>query len=295
MKISHLNFILLVVLISTSCSSPKKEQASEATKKSPSFLEALTFYAPFDGTPDALKALGDPKIYSTENRPLIDSAVTGLSKTPAVQLISGKGLYGDALQFNKKTRNIPFFKSENNMYYDSANWKGTISFWLQLDPSVDLEPGYCDPIQITDVSYNDASIWVDFTNENPRDFRLGVIGDLDTWDPTGIGPNDNPEFDRRLVVVDDPPFSREGWTHVVITFEGLSSGNGTASLFVNGELQGTLTGLKDPFNWDLERSNIHLGLSYVGLMDELALFNRPLSAEEVKELNSLSGGLSEVI
>ena len=104
--------------------------------------------------------------------------------------------------------------------------------WLQLDPATDLEPGFCDPIQITDKSFNDASIWVDFTKENPRSFRLGVIGDRATWNPDKIPEQDNEDFARRLIRVDAPPFQRGTWTHVLINFGGLNSNDGNTELFL---------------------------------------------------------------
>ena len=89
----------------------------------------------------------------------------------------GKGKYGYGLQFTERSKGYIYYPSAGNIAYSKENWNGAISFWLSLDPATDLEPGFCDPIQITDVSYNDAAIWVDFTENNPRDFRLGVIGD----------------------------------------------------------------------------------------------------------------------
>ena len=32
--------------------------------------------------------------------------------------------------------------------YNDRNWSATVSVWLRLDPDKDLEPGYCDPVQI---------------------------------------------------------------------------------------------------------------------------------------------------
>ena len=44
---------------------------------------------------------------------------------------------------------------------------------LKLDPETDLEPGFCDPLQITDKAYNDSAVWVDFPKDDiPRHFRL---------------------------------------------------------------------------------------------------------------------------
>ncbi|MGK0480471.1 MAG: hypothetical protein ACJAQ3_000434, partial [Planctomycetota bacterium] len=69
----------------------------------------------------------------------------------------------------------------------------------------DLEPGFCDPIQITDTRYDDASTWVDFTEENPRQFRLGVLGDKESWNPDDVPADENDEMTRRLIPVNAPP------------------------------------------------------------------------------------------
>ncbi len=280
------------LLIAFSCTQSKQANEMPAEEK-PAFLEALTFYAPFDGTPKATVAQGDPEIYSSATRPGLDSAVVGLAEAPEVVVETGAGRYGDALNFKAKTPNMVFFKTPGNLPYDTANWNGTISFWLKLDPNEDLEPGFCDPIQITDVDYNDAAIWVDFTRDDPRKFRLGVLGDLIYWDPTGIGPTDNPAYDQRLIVVEQPPFTRESWTHVAITFEQLNSdGQGTSQLYVNGVLQGAISNIEDPFTWDESRSNFLLGLNYIGLMDDLSVYNRMLSEEEIKVVYGLEAGIA---
>jgi len=39
---------------------------------------------------------------------------------------------------------------------------------------------------------------------------------------------------------------------------------------------------------------VRLGLSYVGLYDDLALFDRALTSEEVAALHGLEGGVAEL-
>ena len=165
--------------------------------------------------------------------------------------------------------------------YTTSEWSGTISFWLSLDPAVDLEPGFCDPIQLTDSAYNDAAIWVDFIGENARQFRLGIFGDLSEWNPDELSPNDNPFFTDRLIAVDEPPFESGQWTHVAITFSGINTASGgTANLYLNGSARPkTMEGLNESFTWDASRGEVRLGINYVGLFDELSIFDRSLSAE----------------
>lgn len=266
--------------------------AMRATKDTGSFKEHLLFYSSFDGTTTADFAKGEARLFTAENRKDIANGKPGLHD-PAVALAVGKGLNGDALEFKSKKRKLTFYQSAKNMGYDEKSWSGAISFWLQLDPAKDLKPGFCDPIQVTDSAYNDAAIWVDFTKENPRDFRLGVIGDLAAWNPEKKSPDNNPEFDKRLIKASKPVFSREKWSHVVINFAGLNSGNGKTQFYLDGKLMGELV-VKDSFTWKVDDSRILLGLSYIGLLDELAVFDRPLNENEVNQIQAATGGIKSL-
>ena len=252
--------------------------------------DSLTFHASFDNGLDADRAEGDPRLYTAPSYEEQDRAEPGLGSAP-VMLAEGAGRLGHALRFTERNRHAVFYQADGNAGYSPAGWSGTVSFWLSLDPATDLEPGFCDPIQITDAAYNDAAIWVDFTGENPRQFRLGVFGDLEAWNPNELGPNDNPAFLDRLTVVDEPPFAGDRWTHVVITHAGLGRPGGAATLYLDGErVPGGADDVDEPFTWDVERGAIRLGVNYVGLFDELSLFDRPLTDGEVRALHALEGG-----
>ncbi len=276
----------IVILFLSSC----KKDTSKADLK-----DALTFYASFDQGVNADFALGDKQMYTVPNRKARDSAQVGLHK-PDISIAKGKGRYGDGLLFTERSKGNIYYPSKNNITYNNTDWSGAVSFWLKLDPATDLKPGYCDPIQITDVSYNDASIWVDFTKENPRDFRLGVIGDREVWNPNPEGPdNENPIFNEKLVAVKNPPFGKDVWTHILINYSHLNTQKGEASLYMNGKLKGTRSNITTPFTWDLELSNIYIGLGYIGLMDELSVFNRVLTNEEIILLYELENGVHSVL
>lgn len=246
---------------------------------------ALTFHASFDKSVDADVARGDRRIYSAADYKVQDSAKPGLGDVDAA-IEKGAGVGGgDALRFKTKNTRALFFHADKH----AALTGGSLSFWLRLDPQKDLSPGYTDPIQITDKAYNDSAIWVDFTKDDvPRHFRLGVFGSLKAWNPTDIPPDKNPDFLRRLIVVDKPPFTREQWTHIAITWSGLGGKDGAASLYVGGKLVATRSGIAEPFAWDPARVGIRLGVSYTGLMDEVATFNRPLTAAEVASMSVAS-------
>ncbi|GMN05176.1 hypothetical protein MTsPCn5_05640 [Croceitalea sp. MTPC5] len=291
--------ILLITLnLILICACKQKKSAEEITSENPAatiLKEALTFYASFDDSIDADFALGDAHLYTVPNRRERDSARQGLHKTD-IRREAGKGRYGSGLVFTARSRGTIYYASEKNVAYNTENWSGAISFWLSLDPETDLEPGYCDPIQITDSGYNDAAIWVDFTKENPRDFRLGVIGDREVWNPNPKGPdNENPIFINRLTGVKNPPFGSDAWTHILINFSNLNTENGQASLYINGEHRGSRNTIGTPFTWNPEQSNIYLGLGYIGLMDELSIFNRKLTDTEINTLYHLKNGVHDLL
>jgi len=269
------------------------DSADRVASGQESLQQALSFHASFDNGPDADFARGDGAIYTAPSYDALAEAQPGIGN-PDVRLVEGAGRFGDALDFTAKNGHAIFYFAEKNVAYDPADWSGTASFWLKLDPSVDLEPGYCDPIQLTDSGYNDAAVWVDFTKENPRQFRLGVFGDLAAWNPDEQPPDDFPAFAQRLIVSKAPPFSREAWTHIVITYSGLGSGAGRARLYLDGvPLPEVREDIPEPFTWDSPGS-VRLGLSYVGLYDELALFDRALTSEEVTALHALEGGVADL-
>jgi len=257
-----------------------------------SLRKALTFHASFDQGVDADFGLGSKQIYSATSYKKREDAQLGLHN-PDVSLAPGAGRFGGALKFARKNTKAVYYPAAKNVGYRPNDWNGTVSFWLSLDPETDLEPGYCDPLQVTDEDYNDAALWVDFTRDDkPRHFRLGVFGDLKTWNPKDLPPDKNPDFLGRLVVVKKTPFARGRWTHVVITHQRLGGAKGgTAKLYLDGELQGTTPTISEPFGWDLARAAIRLGVNYVGLFDDLSVFNRELSAREVKELHDLKDGV----
>lgn len=268
---------------------------TEVNVSETSLKSSLTLYASFDNGVHADFALGDSLLYSVPNRKARDSAQVGLHKS-GVRIAAGEGRYGDALLFTEDSKGNIYYPSKNNIDYNTTNWEGAISFWLRLDPATDLDPGYCDPIQITDVSYNDAAIWVDFTKENPRDFRLGVIGDRTHWNPTPEGPdNENPIFNAQLIAVSKPPFARSSWTHILINYTDLNTDQGKAALYMNGQLKGIRKDIKDPFTWEIEKSNIYLGLGYIGRMDELSIYNKHLSQEEITTLYTLKQGVHQLL
>jgi len=259
---------------------------------------ALTFHASFDGAVTARHAAGDPALYWAPSAKERQQAKPGLPPTGETQHAAGAGRFGDALRFTKRSAPLVFFRAERNMPYASSDWSGTVSFWLQVDPKGQLEPGFCDPVQITPRAWNDAAFFVEFEKRPEAiPFRLGVYADLDVWNPAKRKFEEIPASERPLVTVADPPFSAGKWTHVVFTFERFNTGkpDGVARLYLDGEPRGVLAARQQTFTWDPQQAFVGLGLSYIGLLDELSIFNRALAPDEVAAVYRLESGVSGLL
>ncbi len=259
-------------------------QAPDATLRS-----AMTFHASFDGKTEAVHAAGDPRLYWAPSLKQRQDARPGLPESGEVRLAAGAGRVGDALRFTAKKAPVVFFRAARNLPYTAEHWSGTVSFWLSTDPAQELETGFCDPVQITPKAWNDAAFFVEF-EKGPESgtFRLGVYADLAVWNPGKRRFADIPAAERPLVTVEKPPFERGKWTHVAFTFAGFNTGqaDGIARLYLDGAPRGTLSPRQQTFTWDPETAIIALGLSYVGMLDELSIFNRALTDAEIRALHA---------
>lgn len=259
--------------------------------------EALVFHAPFDGTVDARVGSGDRRMQVGPGWGAPRDSSSGLPPGDVVRLERGVGRYGDALRFDRKIPQWVGYRVPGNVPFSTNDWSGTISFWLRVSPDADLEPGYCDPIQVTSKGWDDAAFFVEFTkDEKPREMRLGVYADKAVWNADGRKWDDIPLPEKPLARVIEPPFRRDRWTQVTFTWERFNTGrpDGVAKLYLDGEYHGQISAREQTFTWDLERSVMMLGLAYTGWMDDLAVFRRALSAEEVRELHRLPGGVTDL-
>ena len=252
----------------------------------------VLFYSSFDGTASADIAAGDSSIYTAESYQKAAEAQPGLGD-PKVVLAKGKGVFGDALHFRDAKTAAIFYKAYKNVGYSTTSWSGTLSFWLRLDPNKGLPPHYCDPICVTDSKWSDAGLWVDFTDHNPRRFRMGAMGDIAVWDPNN--DSDETDWDKRTITVNPSPFQSGTWTHVAMVYSNVNASQPTFELYLNGKSQGTIQDVDDPFTWEPGNGKIMLGLGYIGFMDELAIFDVPLNAKEVTSIFELENGIKTLL
>ncbi len=257
--------------------------------------EALTFHASFDSTSTAGIAAGDPVLYRAQGWEERDDARPAVLPEGGVSIMPHGGRYGGALNFSQYAEALYYFKTQDNLSYDREEWSATISFWLKLDPDHDLVEGqWCDPIQITSRAWDDASIFVDFTRNRPRQFRFAAFADRAIWNP-----NDQPWEEMApgvmpMITVSDPPFSRDSWTHVVLVLQKFNTDQDHAALFgyLNGEPSGVLEERDQILTWNPDEVLTQIGLQFKGQIDDLAFFNRDLSSAEVQQLYTLSEGIA---
>lgn len=254
---------------------------------------ALLLHASFDKGLDADFAVGDPKLYTaptgsrTQTRP-------GLPDSNLVVHAKGAGRHDDALHFTRRMKPLVFFNGVKNLGYNTNGWSGAVSVWLRLDPDKDLQPGYCDPLQFVAQNWDQGNMFIEFSKDHtPRHFRYAILPVKKSWNPTNRPWEDIAEKERPMVPVHKPPFSHDGWTHVVFCFGNINSGksDGFGRLYLDGKDQGAFENWLIPFNWEEDKSALALGLSYIGWMDDVAVFNRPLTGEEVRLIYGLKDGL----
>ena len=248
--------------------------------------KAVTFYASFDEQVRADFGKGTRTPSTRQDHPSDKGkyVVTKGINAKVFKMAPKQGVVGGALECRDviPRRGRIFFPAKGNIAYRKTGWSGTVSFWLNTDADTLLKTAYCDPVQITQKRAHDGAIWVDFPDNKPRDMRMGIF--------KGLAEGEKPlkESDPQAAIVRLKKVSlRQGtWHHVVIAWKNFDTGkaNAESRFYVDGKLIGEVTGRKIAMNWELEKTGIYFVVSYIGLFDEFALFNRALSAEEIQHV-----------
>lgn len=258
---------------------------------------ALSFHASFDRGTDADYATGDPWIYQAPTMDRIKEAKPGLPAGDLVKVVSGEGRYGGALRYARKSESIVFFKGKDNVPWVAQEWGGTISFWLRTDFK-ELADGYTDPMQVTTRAWNDAAIFAEFEKRtNGVPFRLGAYADFKVWNPKNRDWGTIPKPELPLITVNGPPFSGDRWTHVAITWEKFNTGkaDGDATLYLDGVAIATIRDRTQTFTWNPADIRLMLGVGYVGWIDDVAVFRRSLTPEEIQKIRTLPQGIRSLL
>jgi hypothetical protein len=251
--------------------------------------DAVTFHASFD---EEVKGDRGGGVLTPSTRVQDDKGkatfVEGIDRK-VFRIARGKGVSGGALEVVDVLKNNSriYFPAKGNLAYDPRGWSGSVSMWCKTDPDARLKTRFCDPVQITQRGANDGALWFDFNDKKPRDLRHGAFPAVPPG-AKGIG-EDSP--DSPMVRVPKIGWKADDWHHVVLTWESLDTGKKDAvtSLYIDGKLIGQVKGREIAMKWDIDKANIYVAINYIGLIDELALFRRALSADEVKRLQAEPG------
>jgi len=287
MKTSLTSLVLALLQFTIALSVP----AAPPAPPSPTPLaRALTLHASFDNSLNADFAVGDKTCYD-------QSGAQPAAPNDDVTIAPNAGRFGGALHVKRKNTFWPAFKDAGSLNYNDKNWSTTVALWMKLDPDNDLEPGYCDPVQINGDDGAKGFIFLEWSkDERPRYFRFAIQPLRTIWNPAGT-PWDEIPFDKRpMVQVERAPFSHDDWTHVVFTIENANDKTKPqrGRLYINGQPQGSIENWELTLGWKPESVMLVLAASYVGHIDDLATFNRALTAEEVTQLYNLKSGAAEL-
>lgn len=276
---------LILAFVCISCAAAQAQTSSD-------LASALTLHASFDQGFDADYSKGDKACSVRQGKDLVPA-----KPNDEVQLVSSGGRFGGGLHFTKKGRYWPQYSGVKVVNYSPESWNTTVSLWLKLDPDKDLEPGYCDPIQIIGDDSKKGFVFLEWSkDETPRYFRFAIRPLFHIWNPTNVQWADIPFDKRPMVQVERAPFSREKWTHAVFTIENINEAGKkpVGRLYLNGVPQGKIENWDLSFGWDPAQVQLVLGAAYVGYMDDLAVFNRALNDAEVNLLFGLARGAAEL-
>ncbi len=203
----------------------------------------------------------------------------------AFKIAKNKGIAGgalDAVDILPNNSRI-FVPVKGNLAFKSDGWNGSVSMWCKTDPDKMLKTGFCDPVQITQKGANNGGLWFDFNDAKPRDLRHGAFPVIPDG-KKGIGESDP---NAPMVRVPKVGWKADEWHHVVLTWTNLDTGKADAvtSLYIDGKLIGQVKDRAIAMGWEVEKAGIYTAINYIGLLDEMALFDRALTADEVAALH----------
>ena len=250
--------------------------------------KAVTLYASFDDRIAADIAGGGKIVRTRSDNPHAkgEFVVTPGFSEEAFRIAREGGVAGGALEATDvlPNRGRLFFPADGNIAYHPAGWSGSVSFWLKTNPDTMLKTRFCDPVQITQRRAGDGGLWVDFPDTNPRNLRLGAFRAL------GRGEKSVRDSDPAapLIVVPQIGFQEDDWHHVAMTWKNFDTDdpNACATLYLDGKTMGSLDDRDIAMKWEMDQAGIYFAVSYIGLLDEFAVFDRELSAVEVSHLRA---------
>jgi formylglycine-generating enzyme required for sulfatase activity len=280
--------MLLLVLILFATMAPAADVDEAALRK------AVSLYASFDESVRMDFGNGDTipgtRSVDTETKKFVfDKGFDA----KYFRIAKDKGISGSCLEVTDlppKSGRLYFPAKGNVAFKKDGSWGGAFSVWVNTDPNMLLKTPFSDPVLITQKGLNNGSIWAHFNDAKPRALQAGTYPSI----PDGQKPVDEDDAQAPLTRLKDVGFKAGEWHHIVLTWDRFNTGqkDGTHTLYVDGKKIGTLKDYPIAMDWDIDQARIYFAVNFIGLLDELAVFNRPLTAEEVTLLHQKPGVLS---
>lgn len=252
---------------------------------------SLALHASFDAGLDADFARGDRVA-----RALRGGAILPAVPPEAARIEADAGRFGGAMHVPAAGDVQPFYADADGktLRYSPTGWETTVAVWLRLDPDRVPRPGSCEPVQIVGDDVKKGVVFLEMSkDETSRLFRYAIHPLVHIWNPDTVAAAEIPFGRRPMVQVAGAPFSRDRWTHVVFTLEGVNDAARPqiGRLYIDGTLQGSIEGWEFTFNWDPASVRLVLAGGYAGWMDDVAVFDRALGDADVRQLHALPGGI----
>ena len=280
--------LLLVILI---MAYPPAMSAAEPDE----LRRAITFYASFDVKARGDRGGGELDLQTRSNHATEKGQFVFEKGIDAkvFRIAADKGVHGGALEaMDVLPRNgRVFFPLKGNLAFKKGGWGGAVSMWCNTDPNTLIKSRFCDPIQITQKGASNGGLWFDFNDAKPRDLRHGAFPAI----PEGGKAVAESDPKAPMVRVPSIGWKVGEWHHVVLTWSNFDTGKADAvsAMYIDGKLIGEVKGQAIAMDWDVERAGIYVAVGYIGLLDELALFNRAITSAEVDALHKTPGLLAK--
>lgn len=258
---------------------------------------AITFYVSFDTSTDADFGDGDRRLWSLADDPAEKGKkVVRLGYDQSViRVVPNGGISGGALEFRGRAADgaFVFFPAGGKLAVRPGGWGGAVSLWFKADLPKISEAGPWDPFLLVEKGWNDGAVWCDFApGAAPRDLRIGLFPTI----PSPQVPPSLEEGEKILTRVKTPPVTSNAWHHIVQTWDNFDTGRPDAwtACYLDGKLVGRIDGRVGTMTWNLDRVRLHIGSALIGMIDEVAMFNRPLAEDEIMRLNREPGVINGV-
>lgn len=255
---------------------------------------SLRFHASFDQGLSADFTQGDPALYQFTTRAQRLAADQVAVPGETLRIAPGEGRFGGALHRVSASSVRLFYKGADVIDSAAPEFSGSVSVWLRTTPDEDLPVEYCDPVMIISDDHRQGFMFIEWSKDHePRKFRYAIVPAPARWNPSNADWEAIPDDRRPMVQPEGVTFSRDRWVHVVFTFDRVNAGEAASgNLYVDGRWQGKISGWDLTFDWNPAQVILAVGWSYVGLLDDLAVFDRALTADEVSLLTRLPGGIA---